>query len=99
MVFDGAAKFQGSALNDAVLSGVNLLNNLLEVLTRFPVGKYASMANLSKCFFEYLYLKIKETCFVRSTNNNVDGGNIHLFQFTRHCLGINPGLYIVLFAI
>ena len=28
VVFDGDAKFQGSALNDAVLSGVNLLNNL-----------------------------------------------------------------------
>ena len=51
VVFDGDAKFQGSALNDAVLSRVNLLNNSLEVLTRFPVGKYASMADLSKCFF------------------------------------------------
>ena len=37
---DGTAKFQGSALNDAVLSGVNQLNNLVEVLTGFRVGKY-----------------------------------------------------------
>ena len=52
VVFDGTAKFQGSALNDAVLSGVNLLNNLVDVLTRFRVGKYACMADLSKCFFQ-----------------------------------------------
>ena len=63
VVFDEAAKFQGSALNDAVLSAVNLLNNLVDVLTRFYVDQYACMADLSvssKC----LYLKIDETCFV-----------------------------------
>ena len=52
VVFDGTAKFQESALNDAVLSGVNLLNNLVDVLTKFQVGKYACMADLSKCFFQ-----------------------------------------------
>ena len=34
-VFDGAAIFKGEALNDAVHSGINLLNGLVEVLTRF----------------------------------------------------------------
>ena len=77
VVFDGTAKFQGSALNDAVLSGVNLLKDLVEVLTRFRVGKYACMDDLSKC----LYLKINEICFVWFKNSDVDGGDIQLFQF------------------
>ena len=52
VVFDGTAKFQGSALNDAILFGVNLLNNLVEVWAGFRVGKHACMADLSKCFFQ-----------------------------------------------
>ena len=41
VVFDGAASFKGVSLNDAVLAGENLLNNLVEVLMRFRLGKYA----------------------------------------------------------
>ena len=52
VVFDGAATFKGVSLNDGVLLGVNLLNGLVEVLTRFRLGKYACMADLSKCFFQ-----------------------------------------------
>ena len=35
VVFDGASKFDGTALNDVVLPGINLLNGLVEILTRF----------------------------------------------------------------
>ena len=55
VVLDGAATFKGLALNDAVHSGINLLNGLVEVLTRFRVGRYACTANLSKCFFPSSY--------------------------------------------
>ena len=101
VVFDGAAKFQGSALNDAVLSGVNLLNNLVDVLTRFRVGKYACMADLSKCFFQVSLPENQRDLFrlVWFRNSDIDGGYIQLFQFTRHVWGINCSPYIALFAI
>ena len=35
VAFDGAATFKGATLNDAVHFGINLLNDLVEVLTRF----------------------------------------------------------------
>ena len=35
VVFDGAATFNCTALNDAVFSGINLLNGLVDVLTQF----------------------------------------------------------------
>ena len=38
-------------MNQAVFAGENLLNNLVEVLTRFRLGKFACVADLSKCFF------------------------------------------------
>ena len=52
VVYDGAATFGGVCLNQTVLAGTNLLNNLVEVLTRFRLGKFACMADLSKCFFQ-----------------------------------------------
>ena len=51
VVFEGAATFKGVTLNDAVHSKINLLNGVVEVLTRFRVGRYACTADLSKCFF------------------------------------------------
>ena len=39
VVYDGAAVYKGMCLNNAVLSGINLLNNLVEVLTRFRLGR------------------------------------------------------------
>ena len=51
MVFDGAATFRDLSLNDAVFSGANLLNGLVDVRTRFCIEKYACMVDLSKCFF------------------------------------------------
>ena len=38
-------------LNQLVLAGENLLNGLVEVLTRFRMGKYACVTDLSRCFF------------------------------------------------
>ena len=52
MVYDGAAAVEGMSLNQAAFAGENLLNNLVEVLTRFCVGEFACVANLSKCFFQ-----------------------------------------------
>ena len=52
VVFDGAITFKGAALNDAVHSGIKLLNGLVEALTRFRVERYACTADLSKCFFQ-----------------------------------------------
>ena len=51
VVYDGAATFRGKCLNQAVLAGTNLLNNLVKVLMRFRIGQYACIADLSKCFF------------------------------------------------
>ena len=47
VVLDGAATFKGAALNDAVHSGINLLNNLIEVLTKFRVERYCTLARLN----------------------------------------------------
>ena len=52
VVYDGLVLVDGLSLNQAVLSGENLSNNLAEVLTRFRLGKFAGVGDLAKCFFQ-----------------------------------------------
>ena len=52
MVYHGATITEAACINQAVLSGENLLNNVVEVLMPFRLGKYACVADLSRCFFQ-----------------------------------------------
>ena len=52
IVYDGSDAVNGTSLNQVVWSGENFRNNLVEVLIRFRLGKFACVANLSKCFFQ-----------------------------------------------
>ena len=62
VVYDGAAKVGGTCLNQAVLVGPYLLNNLMEVLARFRLGKFACMADLNKCFFQIAMPEEQRDC-------------------------------------
>lgn len=46
MVFDSSAKCQGISLNDVLMTGPNLMNNLVGVLMRFRLEKIAVIADL-----------------------------------------------------
>ena len=50
--YDGNTKFKGTYVNNIIMSGPDLLNPLLHVLTRFRLGKYALMSDVTKCFFQ-----------------------------------------------
>ena len=101
VVYDGAALHKGMCLNQAVLGGTNLLNNLVEVLTRFRLGRYACIADLSKCFFQVSIPRKQRDLFriIWFKNNDVVSGEIQTFCFTRHVWGINSSPYVALTAI
>jgi len=50
IVFDAAAKFNNISLNDNLLKGPDLLNNLVSVLLRFRKDKYAVTADIENMF-------------------------------------------------
>lgn len=50
IVFDCAAKFRGSSLNDHVHQGPDLANKLVGVLLRFRQGKFGFMADIEAMF-------------------------------------------------
>ena len=101
VVYDGAATVAGVSLNQAVLAGTNLLNNLVEVLTRFRLGKFAAMADLSKCFFQVAMPEKQRDLFriIWFKNNDLDGGEPQVFRFSRHVWGMNSSPYVALLAI
>ena len=98
VVYDGGAVYKGMCFNNAVLGGINLLN---KVLTRFRLGKYACIADLSKCFFQVSIPRAQRDlfCIVWFKGNDVDSGEIQTYCFTRHVWGINSSPYVALTAI
>ena len=86
VVYDGAAMVNGMSLNQLVLAGENLLNNLVEVLIRFRLGRYACVADVSKCFFQEGIPSDQQNLFriVWFNNNALDKGEPLIFKFTRH---------------
>ena len=68
---------------------------------RFRLGKYACMADLSKCFFQIAMPVHQQDLFrlVWYANNDIDEGVTQVFCFTRHVWGINSSPFVALYAI
>ena len=52
VVFDGAAKFNETCLNENLLKGPDLLNNLFSVLLKFRSGRYALTSDIKQMFHQ-----------------------------------------------
>lgn len=57
LVFDAAARYQGTSLNENLLSGPDLLNSLMGVLIKFRMRKIAFTADIADMFMR---VKIRE---------------------------------------
>ena len=75
-VLNGATKFHGKSLNNSLLVGPDLLQNLLFVLMRFREHKYAICADIEGMFMQVCLLESDQ----RSLRFFVAGGpHIHIF--------------------
>ena len=54
VVFDCSARFKGTSLNDHLLSGPDLTNNLVGVLCRFRRYPYAIICDVEKMFHQFI---------------------------------------------
>ena len=74
---------------------------MFEVLIRFRLGKYACVADVSKCFFQVSIPRDLQDLFriVWNKNNDLDKGKPQIFKFTRHVWGINSSPYVALLAL
>ena len=52
VVFHASGKCDNVFLNDKLLQGIDYLNSLIGVITKFRHGKYAIMGNIEKMFLQ-----------------------------------------------
>ena len=52
VVFDASAKINKTCLNDNLLRGIDLLNNLVSVITKSRNGKYGITGDIEKMFHQ-----------------------------------------------
>ena len=53
-MFDTGDKFENTCLNNNILKGPDLLNNLLFVLLKFREGRYGVMSDIQQMFHQVL---------------------------------------------
>ena len=101
IVYDGKAAFNGVCINDFIETGPDLLNPLADILARFRLGKFAMMADLTKCFFQ-IGVPAEQCDLFRILwfdKNDVREGNVVTYSFTRHPWGVQSSSFIASFAI
>ena len=57
VVFDCSSQYRETSINENLLSGPDLTNQLVAVLTRFRVGPAASMADIEAMFSQVKVLE------------------------------------------
>jgi len=83
VVYDGSAIYEGSSINNCIHSGPNLINPLASVLTKFRMGQYALMADISKCFFSRCYY-LRNNRISSKSYGDIQKREYEIYKFTRH---------------
>ena len=101
IVYHGKAKFKGVCVNDAILSGPDLLNSLVGILMCFRFGEFALMADVTKCYFQIGLPEAQKDLFriLWYENDDVEHGRIVPFHFCVHPWGLKSSSFIACLAI
>ena len=85
-VCNAASKFKGVSLNDKLLSGPDLLRNLLGIVFRFREHLIAITADIESMFLQVAVPK-EECRVLRFLWRNKPDDNIEIFEYNRHVFG------------
>ena len=81
-----AAKYQGVALNDKLLSGPDLLQSLIRIIFRFPEHQIALSADIEAMFLQVAVPKDDSRC-LRFLWREDPEQRIEVYEYTRHVFG------------
>ena len=85
-VLNGAAKFQSKSLNNALLTGPDLLQSLIHILIRFRQFKYAVSADIEGMFLQVGVIP-RDRPSLRFLWREDPASGIAVYQYTRHIFG------------
>ena len=86
-VLNGASKFHGKSLNSCLLTGPDLLQDLLNVLLRFRQYQYAVSADIEGMFLQFGVPPPDQTC-LRFLWREDPTHNVETLPYTRHIFGV-----------
>lgn len=100
VVFDSSARYEGASLNQVLLPGPNLTNDLLGVLMRFRLGQIAVTADIQQMFYAF---KVKEDHrdymrFLWHKNNDIDE-DLMEFRMKVHVFGNTTSPAVATYAL
>ena len=100
VVFDGAARYKGTSINDHLLQGPDLTNNLAGVLMRFRQEPVALIADITAMFHQVLVPKHQQNAlrFLWWANNDMTGPP-NEYCMTRHVFGLRSSPSCAAFAL
>ena len=99
-VFDSSAKCQGVSLNDVLLTGPDMLNNLLGVLMRFRQRPVAISADIEQMFYRFS-VPSSDRDFLRffwHQENDIEKPLVE-YRMKRHVFGNSPSPAIATFCL
>ena len=95
LVVDGARKFQGKCINDKLLAGPKLIQNVFDVLVRFRQGNYAFT-----CDIHAMYLNVKvqksDQAFLNIFFREHASQPIKVVRLTSHPFGLSSSPYVAM---
>jgi len=100
VVFDSSARYKGVSLNQVLLPGPNLTNDLLGVLMRFRLGQVAATADIQTMFYAFKVKKEHRDYlrFLWHKNNDINQELIE-FRMTVHVFGNTTSPAIATYAL
>ncbi|KAK7921993.1 hypothetical protein WMY93_008895 [Mugilogobius chulae] len=100
VVFDSSSKYEGVSLNDTLLSGPDMNNTLLGVLTRFRREPIAVTADVQQMFYCFTVSE-KHRDFLRFLwfEDNDPQKPIREFRMTVHVFGNSPSPAIAIYCL
>ena len=85
-MLNGAANFQGSSLNNALLTGPDLLQSLIHILIRFRQYPYAVSEDIEGMFLQVGVIPDNRQSF-RFLWREDTAAEVAVFQYIRHIFG------------
>jgi hypothetical protein len=98
IVFDAAAKTEGTCLNDLILQGPKLQNELFSVLLRFRKNSIALICDISEMYLQ-IELKKEDRSFHRFLWRDMNQDNPpDVYEFNRVVFGVNCSPFLAQFV-
>ena len=98
IVFDAAAKYEGVALNDALLPGPKLQRDLFDVLLRFRAKPVAVMCDIREMYMQ-VSVKPSDRQPLKFLWRDLQEQEPEVFQFNRLVFGLNVSPFLAQFVV